>query len=164
VRVETQRNLLFNDSPSGRDRGENIASDTVISLPPDKLSLQSFTKPDFPSFGFHFSDAEPKPLEWTEVAWRLGGSLVTAVAAEYLISGGQKDKMLHAAVGASLSTGVGLLLNNPLYGLASGVGAGALKEAVDGSALNPKGTRDWNDFWATGRGSLIGAAWSWRLP
>jgi hypothetical protein len=84
--------------------------------------------------------------------------------ASYKLAGeafpGQSDKAKHAFVSAAIASTVSAVTEKPLLGLAASVAVGVAKEFVDGSRLNPKGSRDFRlngDLGADLMGAALGS-------
>lgn len=81
-------------------------------------------------------------------------SLITAG----VFANAPKDKLLHAVACAAISTGTAEVTGNPAIGFMVSADIGIGKEMIDGSSLNPKGSRDLKDLAADLKGACIGLA------
>jgi hypothetical protein len=98
-----------------------------------------------------------------KIAARTAAAGISSVASYQLAKQafpGQPDKAKHAFVSAAIASGVSAATEKPLLGLAASVGVGIVKELIDGSRLNPGGSRDFKlngDLGADLMGAALGS-------
>lgn len=87
-------------------------------------------------------------------------SVLAAQGGAYWLFPNQQDKQYHAMGCALISSMVTELTGNPWWGIASGVGVGIIKEAIDPSI---HGNRDYQDLGADLLGAGMGTMLYWRF-